>query len=168
MFNIERRYNIDRLNTRWVFKGYSDVDVKIVLGNQALLGTGPLPDWLCNPACGRSMVVLDTKQDNQSLAMYCGALRYNLTAEDMPKISIDKLNLVERNLNEKSDWPGILVYEPEREEDGEVVWYLRRKPPAKLKKILTIGIYDGHAFLIKDIAKLVKTYACVHCTSQEI
>ena len=40
------------------------------------------------------------------------------------------------------DWLGICVYEPERMEDGEVVWHLRRKPPAKLTNILTIGIYE--------------------------
>ena len=51
-------------------------------------------------------------------------------------------------------------------EDGEVVWHLRRKPPAKLINILTIGIYEGHAFVIKDITKLAKTYACVHCRSR--
>ena len=64
------------------------------------------------------------------------------------------------------DWLGICVYEPERMEDGEVVWHLRRKPPAKLTNILTIGIYEGHAFVIKDITKLAKTYACVHCHSR--
>ena len=61
---------------------------------------------------------------------------------------------------------GIRVYEPERMEDGEVVWHLRRKPPAKLTNILTIGIYEGHAFFIKDISKLAKIYACVHCRSR--
>ena len=61
---------------------------------------------------------------------------------------------------------GICVYEPERMEDGEVVWHLRRKPRAKLTNILTIGIYEGHAFVIKDITKLAKTYACVHCRSR--
>ena len=61
---------------------------------------------------------------------------------------------------------GIRVYEPERMEDGEVVWHLRRKPPAKLTNILTIGIYEGHAFLIKDISKLAKIYACVQCRSR--
>ena len=58
---------------------------------------------------------------------------------------------------------GIRVYEPE---DGKVVWHLRRKPPAKLTNILTIGIYKGHAFFIKDISKLAKIYACVHCRSR--
>lgn len=33
----------------------------------------------------------------------------------------------------------------------------------KLKNIMTLGIYDGHVFLIKDIEKLAKIYACVDC-----
>ena len=61
---------------------------------------------------------------------------------------------------------GIRVYEPERLKDGEVVWHLRRTPPAKLTNILTIGIYEGHAFFIKDISKIAKVYVCVHCRSR--
>jgi len=87
----------------------------------------------------------------------------------LPKTSLDELDEVEKHLNKKQifkDWLGIRVYEPERMEDAEVVWHLRRKPPAKLRNILTIGIYEGHAFFIKDISKLAKIYACVHCRSR--
>lgn len=31
-----------------------------------------------------------------------------------------------------------------------------------MKNILTTGIHDGHAFVIKDIARLAKTFVCVH------
>jgi len=48
-----------------------------------------------------------------------------------------------------------------------VVWHLRINPNPKLKKILTIGVYEGHAFLIKDIAKLAKTY-CMHALREEV
>jgi len=73
---------------------------------------------------------------------------------------------MEGHLNEGSpvsSWLGIRVYEPERLVDGEVVWHLRTNPNPKIKNILTIGVYEGHAFLIKDIAKLAKTYACTYC-----
>ena len=50
--------------------------------------------------------------------------------------------------------------------EGEVVWHLRRNPPAKLTNILTIGIYEGHPFVIKDTSKLARTYACVHCRAR--
>ena len=47
-----------------------------------------------------------------------------------------------------------------------MVWHLRRNPPAKLTNILTIGIYEWHAFVIKDISKLARAYACVHCRAR--
>ena len=181
--------NIERSNTKWVFRGYSDVDVKVVLDRQPLLGTGPLPDWLRNLEHGRSTLALDTYQDNlclwRCIAVHRGARPVRSTTaarelaksffkliagpNDSPKTSLDELDRVERHLNQESDfsyWLGIRVYEPEREIDGGVVWHLRRNPPAKLTNILTIGIYGGHAFVIKDISKFARTYACVHCRAR--
>ena len=69
---------------------------------------------------------------------------------DWPKTSLDELDKVERHLNQGAafpDWLGIRVFEPERGEDGEVVWHLGRNLPPKLTNILTIGIYEGHARL---------------------
>lgn len=34
-------------------------------------------------------------------------------------------------------WQGISVYEPERKENGEILWHLRRNPSNKLKNIIT-------------------------------
>ena len=59
--------NIERPSTKWVFKGFYKVELKVVLDRQPLMGTGPLPDWLRNLAHGRSMVALDTYQDNLCL-----------------------------------------------------------------------------------------------------
>ena len=56
---------------------------------------------------------------------------------------------------------GIRVYKPERLKDGEVVWHLSRTPPAKLTNILTIGIYEGHAFIIKDITKFMNVFIVI-------
>ena len=171
-----------------MFRGYSDVDVKVVLDRQPLLGTGPLPNWLRNIAHGRSMLALDTYQNNlclwRCIAVHRGArpdrsttaarelaksfFELRATPNDCPKTSLDELDRVERHLNQKldfSDWLGIRAYEPVRVE-GEVVWHLKRNPPAKLTNILTIGIYEGHAFVIKDISKLARTYACVHCRTR--
>jgi len=58
--------NIERPNTKWVFVKFSNIEVKAVLDNQAMLGTGPLPDWLRNLAHGCKMVLLDTFRDNLS------------------------------------------------------------------------------------------------------
>ena len=57
---------------------------------------------------------------------------------------------------------GIRVYEPELQENGKILWHLRMNPSDKLKNIKMIGIYEGHVFLIKDINKLAKLYACVN------
>ena len=46
------------------------------------------------------------------------------------------------------EWLRIRVYEPEQTAEG-IVWHLRRNAPEKLKNILTIGVFDGHALLIK-------------------
>ena len=108
------------------------------------------------------MVALDTYQDNlclwRCIAVHLGSrpdrstaaarelakssFKLIVTPNDCRKTSLDELDQVERHLNQKlafSDWLGIRVYEPERVE-GEVVWHLRRNPPAKLTNILTIGI----------------------------
>ena len=173
--------NINRPDMKWVFVNNFNVDVKVVLDQQP-------PDWLRNLAHGQSMLALDTYQDNlclwRCIAVHRGArpdrsttaarelaksfFKLIVTPNDCRETSLDELDQVERHLNQKldfSDWLGIRVYEPERVE-GEVVWHLRRNPPAKLTNILTMGIYEGHAFVIKDISKLAKTYACVHCHSR--
>ena len=181
--------NIERPNTKWVFEAYFNVDAKVILARQPLLGIGPLPDWLRNLSHSRNMVALDTFKDNlclwRCIVIHRGsrpdrsttAARelakgfFNLKAipQDCRKTCLVELDEVEKHLNKKQifkDWLGIRVYEPERLEDGEVVWHLIRTPPAKLTNILTIGIYEGHAFVIKDITKLAKVYVCVHCLTR--
>ena len=54
--------NIARPNTKWEFVSFFNVDVKVVMDRQPLLGTGPLPDWLRNLAHGGAMVALDFVQ----------------------------------------------------------------------------------------------------------
>ena len=61
--------NINRPSTKWVFVGHFSVNLKVVLTHDPLLGTGPLPDWLCNLARGSAgpIVALDSYQDNLCL-----------------------------------------------------------------------------------------------------
>ena len=61
--------NTKRPNTKWVFVGFSTVDVKVVLDHQPLLGAGPLQYWLRNLARGRAgpIVALDSYHDNLCL-----------------------------------------------------------------------------------------------------
>ena len=61
------------------------------------------------------------------------------------------------------EWIGIRAYEPQLKVNGDINWHLVRNTSDKLKNIMTIGIYEGHAFLIKDITKLAKTYVCNNC-----
>ena len=102
-----------------MFRGYSDVDVKVVLDRQPLVGTGPLPVWLRNLTRTNVMVVLDTYKYNLCLwsciAVHQGARPdrstqtarqlamgfFKLAAEpnDLPKTSLDQLDEVERYLN---------------------------------------------------------------------
>ena len=42
--------NTERPDTKWIFESHFNVDVKVVLDRQPLMGTGPLPDWLRNLA----------------------------------------------------------------------------------------------------------------------
>ena len=76
---------------------------------------------------------------------------------------------MERHLtrgNQLLEWLGIRVYESDRQANGEIHWHLRKNPSDKLKNIMTIGIYWRHAFLIKDINELAKTYVCVVCRAR--
>ena len=179
---------IERPNTKWIFDHHFNVDIKVVLDRQPLMGTGPLPDWLRNLAHSRAMVALDTYRDNlclwRCIAVHRGArpdrstkvaqglVKSFFKLRNMPtnssKTSLDELEKVEMHLNKGtafSNWIGIRVYIPERV-GTEVVWHLTRNPATQLKNIMTIGIFGEHAFLIKDITKLAKTYACVHCNAR--
>ena len=181
--------SIERPNTKWIFEGHFNADVKVVLDRQPLMGTGPLPNWLRNLAHTRSMVALDTYRDNlclwRCIALHKGArpdrstkaaqglaksfFKLRDTPTNCVKTSLDKLEKVEMHLNKGtafSGWLGIRVYVPERVDDKEVVWHLTRNPAPQFKNVMTIGIFGKHAFLIKDIKKLGKTYACIHCKAR--
>ena len=41
--------SIERPNTKWIFEGHFNVDVKVVLDRQPLMGTGPLPQLAAKP-----------------------------------------------------------------------------------------------------------------------
>lgn len=85
---------------------------------------------------------------------------------DVQTTSVVVLYEVEGHPNEGlplSDWLDLTGCEPERQENAEIVWHLRKNPSDNLECIMTIGIYDKHGFLIKDIKKLAKLYARVDC-----
>ena len=125
---------IQKPNTKWEFEGFFNLDVKVVISRQPLVGTGPLPDWLRNLAHGRAMLALNTFNDNHCLwrcivvhqgvrpdrstaaARQLEQRFFNTPALDSCKTSLDELDKVERHLNEGKtfeNWIGIRVYEPE-------------------------------------------------------
>jgi len=60
----------------------------------------------------------------------------------IPKTSLDVLNKSETHLNQGkpfSAWLDIRVYEPDRQENGELVWHLRKNASERLQNIVMIG-----------------------------
>jgi hypothetical protein len=69
------REKLDRPSTKWAFDSWFQVNVKIILANQPLLGAGRLPDWLRQK---KGLYALDTYDDNLCV-FHCLALhRQNL------------------------------------------------------------------------------------------
>ena len=155
------------------------------------MGNGVLPDWLKNLARGgHQLVCLDGFSDNlclwRSIAVHQGSrpdrstqkalslvkrfLRLASTEKpcDVPKTSLDELEKVEAFMDKDKpvlEWLGIRVYEPEYF-DGEVFWYLRRNPNKQRKNGLMIGVFNNHAFVIKGILKVAKTFVCYQCNQR--
>jgi hypothetical protein len=174
------REKLDRPSTKWAFDSWFQVNVKIILANQPLLGAGRLPDWLRQK---KGLYALDTYDDNLCV-FHCLALhRQNLKRPDrtrgeavklakdfygsidpakqeFPKLAFDDLKNVEEKFK-----IGIRVYVPE--ENG--TWFLVKRPArydVKGTEPMTLGYYNYHAFLISDINKVAKVFACPHCNQQ--
>ena len=128
--------NIECPNTKWAFVKFSNIEIKAVLDNQPMLGTGSLPDWLCNLAHGRQMVSLDTFRDNlciwRCIAVYqearldCSTQRAKELAKGffksniISRTSLDELDKVEMYMSKGKrlcEWIGLRVYEPERQKN---------------------------------------------------
>ena len=160
--------NIERPNTKWVFVRHICVNLKIVIDKQPLVGDGVLPDWL---RYKQSIIALDSYVDNLCLWRCiavgqgaridrCSAIAKKLAKEfygaaDLPKTSLNDLDKIEEHLK-----LGIQVYEA-----TEDAWHLMRRP-ANYKVKITIGVYEEHAFYIKDINKLAGVKCCGACRAR--
>ena len=144
--------NTERPDTKWIFEAHFNVDVKVVLDRQPLMGTGPLPDWLRNLARGNhAMVTLDTYRDNlclwRCIAVHKGArpdrstkaaqdqaksfYKLKNTPKDCAKTSLDELEKVEMHLNKGKafpEWQGIRVYIPELTNTDEIEMGIETNP----------------------------------------
>ena len=171
-----RLENQRRPNTQWSYEKTQMVYVKVILDRHPLfLGLGRLPDWLRNK---RGVVSLDTYRGNRCLfrciAVHWGAhvrdnmrktreleeaffaqrpgLRNRLTDKHLP--------LLERHFKQ-----GIAAYTVQPNGDF-VLTHLPANYDQVGRPILTIGLYDGHAFLIRDLKQVTHDYACGDCQAR--
>ena len=138
----------------------------------SFLGLGRLPDWLRNK---RGVLSLDTYRDNRCLfrciAVHQGAkvrdnmrktreLENNFFAQhpDLRNRLTDKhLPLLERHFKQ-----GIAAYTVQPNGDFILTHF-----PANYHKVgkpvLTMGLYAGHSFLIKNLAQVARSFTCADC-----
>ena len=132
----------ERHNTKWVFESFFYVDVKVALDGKPLVGTGLFTRLAAQPCAWERRTNSGAgylSRQLMSLALYSGA----------PGSSPPQKH--KRSPRSREEFLQI--------QNG-------RSPPAKLTNILTIGVYKGHAFVIKHITKLAKVHACVHCNQR--
>ena len=175
-----RGLNFDSIqwpNTKWTFVKFSNIEVEFALDNQPMLVIGSSVARLAAESCSPPHLgLLDCFGDKfclwRCIAGYQGArhdrstqatreLRqsyYNLRTapHNVPKTSLDELDKVGKRLNQGKQ---LLQWQ----ENGDIYWHLRKNPSVKFKNIMTIGINDGHAFVIKDINKLAKIFVRADC-----
>ena len=168
-----RLENQRRPNTQWAYEKTLMLYVKVILDRQPLfLGLGRLPEWLCNK---KGVIPLDTYRDNHCLfrciAVHRGPhVRRNIrrTRELAEAFFAQRPGLRNRlthrhlPLLEKHFKQGIAAYTVQPNGD-----FLLTHLPANYDKVgspvLTMGIYEGHAFLIRDIKTVAHNYTCGDC-----
>ena len=171
-----RLENQRRPSTQWTYEKTLMIYVKVILDRQPLLiGFGRLPDWLRNK---REVIPLDTFRDKlcliRCIAVHWGAhVRFNIrrTRELAEAFFARRPGLRNRltdkhlPLLEKHFKQGIAVYTVQPNGD-----FILTKLPANYDKVgkpvMTIGLYDGHAFLIRDIKKVTHNYTCGDCQAR--
>ena len=171
-----RLENQRRPNTQWAYEKSLLLYVKVILDRQPLfLGLGRLPDWLRNK---HGILSLDTFRDNlclfRCIAVHRGAyVRDNIrrTRELSEAFFAQRPGL--RNcltdkhlpLLEKHFKQGIAAYTVQPNGD-----FLLTHLPANYDKVgrpvLTMGLYEGHAFLIRDINTVTHDYTCGACQAR--
>ena len=171
-----RLENQRRPNTQWAYEKTQMLYVKVILDHKPLkLGLGCLPDWLRNKP---GLHALDTYRDKNCLfrciAVHWGAhVRDNmrrtreLAEAFFARYSGLRNRLTDRHLPllEKHFKQGIAAYTVQPNGD-----FLLTHVPANYDKVgrpvLTMGIYEGHAFLIRDINTVTHDYTCGDCQAR--
>ena len=150
--------------------------VKVILDRKPLnLGLGRLPDWLRNKPGLHS---LDTYRDKNCLfrciAVHRGAhVRDNMrrTRELAEAFFAQHPGLRNRvtdrhlPLLEKHFKQGIAAYTVQPNGDF-VLTHLPANYDKVGRPVLTMGLYEGHAFLIRDIKAVAQNYTCGDCQAR--
>ena len=166
---------IDRPNTKWVFQRHTWVDLKVILDRQPLqIGFGPLPDWIRNK---HEVLSLDNYNDNlcifRCVAVHQGSDRRFNTCRarelaqsffaayrKLTSVTSQQFGLLEKHFKQ-----GIAAYSVTNE--GH---FILIHQPSHYDKVshptMHIGIYEGHAFLIKDINKVSNNFTCGECMAR--
>ena len=165
-----------RPNTQWAYEKTLMLYVKVILDRQPLfLGLGRLPDWLRNKP---GLVSLDTFRDNLCL-FRCIAVQWGAHVRDnirrtrelaeaffsqrpglRNRLTDKHLPLIEKHFKQ-----GIAAYTVQPNGD-----FLLTHLPANYDKVgrpvMTMGLYEGHAFLIRDIKAVAQNYTCGDCQAR--
>ena len=178
--------NVQRPNTSWVFERAVSVELKAILSRHPLqIGHERLPDWLRRKC---EVISLDQYEDylclfrclaiheasrpdrcarrTRQLAQSFFAAHPNLRPPPpvnmgnrvvQSPIAVDKLYWVEKHFQQ-----GIAAYTVTSAGD-----FVLTHTPAHYDQIgrptMTIGIYEEHAFFIKDMNKVTNNYECGDC-----
>ena len=171
-----RLENQHRPSTKWAYEKTLMVYAKVILHRQPLaIGHGFLPNWLRNK---RDVIALDIFNDKlclfRCIAVHRGAhvrdnirktnelaetffakrpgLRNGLTAKHIP--------LLEEHFKQ-----GIVVYTVQPNGAFHLT-HLPANYDQVGQPVLIMGLYDGHAFLIRDIKKVTRNFTCGDCQAR--
>ena len=171
-----RLENQRRPNTKWVYERTEMVYVKIILDRHPLfLGIGRLPDWLRNK---HGVLSLDTYRDNRCL-FRCIAVHWGAHVRDNMRITRaleasffaqrprlrNRLTDKHLPLLEKRFKQGIAAYTVQPNGDF-VLTHLPAHYDQVGRPVLSMGLYDGHAFLILDLKQVAHDYTCGDCQAR--
>ena len=171
-----RLENQRRPNTQWSYEKTLMLYVKVILDRHPLfLGLGRLPDWLRNKP---GLVSLDTFRDTlcrfRCIAVHWGAhVRDNIriTRELAEAFFAQRPGLRNRltdkhlPLLESHFKQGIAAYTVQPNRDF-VLTHLPDNYDKVGRPVLTMGLYEGHAFLIRDIKQVTQDYTCGDCQAR--
>ena len=170
---LENRQTPD---TKWTYVRTKKVYVKVILDRHPLfLGQGCLHDWLRNK---RGVLSLDTYRDNRCL-FRCIAVHWAAKVRDNMRKTRELENsffaqrpglrnrLTDKHLPlfERHFKQGIEAYTVQPNGDF-VLTHFPVNYDQVGRPVLTMGLYAGHAFLIKNLGQVARSFTCADCQAR--